>query len=154
GTVWLAEHQLLGSRAAIKLLLPEMSAMPKMVDRFFDEARAATQIRDPGIVAVHDFGWHEGSAYIVMEHLVGEPVLARLGRMVPEQGVRLIQQAAIAMAGAHARGIIHRDLKPDNLFVIADAAMPGGERVKILDFGIAKLLARNPGSGHAKTDTG
>ncbi|HET9989944.1 MAG TPA: serine/threonine-protein kinase [Kofleriaceae bacterium] len=156
GTVWVAEHQLLGSRAAIKVLLPDLSKQDKIVQRFFDEARAATRIRDPGIVTVHDFGWHQGDAYIVMELLTGETLTQRLGigRMAPLQAVRLIQLCGLAMAAAHARGIIHRDLKPDNIFVVADPAVPGGERIKLLDFGIAKLLDRDRDDGHHSTVTG
>ena len=156
GTVYIAEHQLLGSRAAIKVLLPDLSKQDKIVQRFFDEARAATRIRDPGIVTVHDFGWHNGDAYIVMELLTGETLGQRLGigRMAPLQAVRLIQMCGLAMAAAHARGIIHRDLKPDNIFVVADPAVPGGERVKLLDFGIAKLLDRDRDDGHHSTVTG
>ncbi|MEP6859278.1 MAG: serine/threonine-protein kinase [Deltaproteobacteria bacterium] len=156
GTVYIAEHQLLGSRAAIKVLLPDLSKQDKIVQRFFDEARAATRIRDPGIVTVHDFGWHNGDAYIVMELLTGETLMQRLGigRMAPLQAVRLIQMCGLAMAAAHARGIIHRDLKPDNIFVVSDPAVPGGERVKLLDFGIAKLLDRDRDDGHHSTVTG
>ncbi len=156
GTVWTAEHKLLGSRAAIKVLLPEMSMHPKIVQRFFDEARAATRIQDPGIVTVLDFGWHEESAYLVMEHLSGETITARISRLhlvPPLQAVRLLQQCAIAMAAAHARGIVHRDLKPDNIFLVADAAVTGGERIKILDFGIAKLID-DTDPGHSQTKTG
>ena len=156
GMVWLGEHKLLGSRAAIKVLLPAMSVQQTMVDRFFDEARAATRIQDPGIVTVIDFGWHEGAAYIVMEHLRGESLAARLGmgKVPPVQALRVIQQCAIAMAAAHARGIIHRDLKPDNVFLVADQAVPGGERIKILDFGIAKLLDDGTDPNHQRTVTG
>ncbi|MFT3696439.1 MAG: serine/threonine-protein kinase [Kofleriaceae bacterium] len=156
GTVWLAEHQLLGSRAAIKVLLPELSSQEQIVQRFFDEARAATRIRDPGIVTVLDFGRHDGDAYLVMELLTGETLTQRLGTgtLAPKTAVRYIQLAALAMAAAHARGIIHRDLKPDNLFVVADPAVPGGERIKILDFGIAKLIDRRPDDNHQSTVTG
>jgi serine/threonine-protein kinase len=156
GTVWTAEHQLLGSHAAIKVLLPDLSKQGHIVRRFFDEARAATKIRDPGIVTVLDFGWHHGDAYIVMELLVGETLTQRLGvgRLAPLQAVRLIQMCGLAMAAAHARGIIHRDIKPDNIFIVADPAVPGGERIKILDFGIAKLLDREPSTDHESTVTG
>jgi serine/threonine-protein kinase len=90
-----------------------------------------------------------------MEHLRGESLTSRLGigKMPALQAVRIIQQCAIAMAAAHARGIIHRDLKPDNVFLVADPAVPGGERIKILDFGIAKLLGER-GSRRAKTHGG
>jgi len=156
GTVWMAEHQLLGSRAAIKVLLPGMSGQEKIVQRFFDEAKAATRIRDPGIVTVLDFGWHHGDAYLVMELLAGSTLTQRLGltQMPPLQAIRLIQMCALAMAAAHARGIIHRDLKPDNIFVVSDPAVPGGERVKILDFGIAKLIDRDPDATYLPTVSG
>jgi serine/threonine protein kinase len=156
GTVWLAEHTLLGRRVAIKFLLPEISQNPAIVDRFFAEARAATRIADPGIVVVYDFGWHtSGAAYIVMEHLAGESVQARLrnGRFAVADAVRVVQQAALAMAVAHGAGIIHRDLKPDNLFLVPDSVVAGGERIKILDFGIAKLLGDEQGNP-ARTHTG
>ena len=155
GTVWLAEHQLLGSRAAIKVLLPDLSQQDTIVQRFFDEARAATRIHDPGIVTVLDFGWHQGEAYLVMELLIGQTLTQRLGygTLPPVTAVRYIQLAGLAMVAAHARGIIHRDLKPDNLFVVADPAVPGGERIKVLDFGIAKLLDRRPGDSHSHRST-
>ena len=156
GTVWLAEHKLLGSRAAIKVLLPEMSEQKRIVERFFDEARAATRIHDPGIVTVLDFGWHQSSAYIVMENLVGETLSARLIRLdkLPIQmALRMLQHCAIAMAAAHSRGIVHRDLKPDNIFIVNDPAVAGGERTKILDFGIAKLID-DADANHSRTQTG
>ena len=156
GAVWLAEHTLLGRRVAIKFLLPEVSQNPAIVDRFFAEARAATRIADPGIVVVYDFGWHTGgAAYIVMEHLAGESVQARLrhGRFAVVDAVRVVQHAAMAMAVAHGAGIIHRDLKPDNLFLVPDPVVPGGARVKILDFGIAKLLGDEHGNP-SRTHTG
>ncbi|MBC7975046.1 MAG: serine/threonine protein kinase, partial [Myxococcales bacterium] len=156
GTVWLAEHTLLGRRVAIKFLHAGVSENPAIVDRFFAEARAATRIADPGIVVVYDFGWHiDRSAYIVMEHLGGESVAARLrtGRFALSDAVRVVQQAAMAMAVAHSSGIIHRDLKPDNLFIVPDPAVLGGERIKILDFGIAKLVGDEHGNA-ARTHTG
>ena len=87
GVVYVAEHALLGRRAAIKVLLPEFSANKEIVQRFFNEAKATTQIADPGIVQIFDFGYHtDGSAFIVMEILEGEPLskrLARVGRFAP-----------------------------------------------------------------------
>ena len=156
GTVWLGEHLLLGSRAAIKVLQPGMSSQEQIVQRFFDEAKASSRIRDPGIVTVLDFGKHNGDAYIVMELLQGNTLTQRLGhdKMPPLEAMRLVQMSALAMAAAHARGIIHRDLKPDNIFVVADPAVPGGERVKILDFGIAKLIDRDPEVGYMPTVAG
>src|SRR5215510_7857119 len=81
GTVWLAEHTILGRRAAIKMLHPSYSARPDIVTRFFNEARAATAISDPGIVQIFDFGQHvDGTAYIVMELLEGESLDRRVSR--------------------------------------------------------------------------
>ncbi len=150
GAVYLGEHQALGRQAAIKVLQPALSARADIVQRFFNEARAATAIRDPGIVSVFDFG-HDaaGNAYIVMELLDGESLetrLGRLGRLAPDDTMRIGRQVAAALAAAHARGIVHRDLKPDNIFLVPDREVSGGERAKILDFGIAKLASEQGGS--------
>ncbi|HKA87450.1 MAG TPA: serine/threonine-protein kinase [Haliangiales bacterium] len=157
GVVYLAEHQVIGRKVAIKVLLPELSHNHEVVNRFFNEARSSALIRHPGIVDIIDFGHHaNGSAYIVMEHLVGETLGARLRRAgrIPEAGAAAIaRQAAGALAAAHGQGIIHRDLKPDNIYLVPDADVMGGARVKILDFGIAKLNAGVPQSV-AKTRTG
>ena len=156
GTVYLAEHATLGRRAAVKVLLPLLSNHRDTVARFFNEARAATAIRHPGIVEIFDFGYlPSGSAYIVMEFLDGESLAARrarLGRLEPVRAVALVRQIAGALAAAHERSIVHRDLKPDNVFVVADPEVPGGERIKILDFGIAKLVGDPADS--ARTQTG
>jgi serine/threonine-protein kinase len=143
GAVWLAEHVMLGRRAAIKVLQASFSMQPDIVTRFFNEARAATAIADPGIVQVFDFGHHsDGSAFIVMELLEGETLHARLRRTGPlpcADALRIARQIAGSLGAAHARGIVHRDLKPENVFMVRDAEVAGGERAKILDFGIAKL---------------
>jgi hypothetical protein len=156
GAVYLAQHTLLGRRAAIKVLLPALSARPDIVNRFFNEARAVTSISDPGIVQVFDFGYHsDGSAYIVMEYLDGEPLdrrLARLGRLPVHEVLRICRQLAGSLAAAHGQGIVHRDLKPENIFLVPDAEVASGERCKILDFGIAKLSDDHPGK--LKTSTG
>ena len=152
GTVWLAEHVMLGRRAAIKLLHPMYSARPDIVTRFFNEARAATAIADPGIVQIFDFGEHEGTAYIAMEVLDGEPLDRRLGRLVRlplADALRIMRQVASTLGVAHASGIVHRDLKPENVFLVHDPEVAGGERAKILDFGIAKLT----GDPNAQTNT-
>jgi serine/threonine-protein kinase len=156
GAVYLGQHQLLGRRAAIKVLLTELSARPDIVNRFFNEARAVTSISDPGIVQVFDFGYHtDGSAYIVMEYLEGEPLdrrLARLGKLAAYDALLLCRQIASSLAAAHAQNIIHRDLKPENIYLVHDGEVASGERSKILDFGIAKLSDDNPGK--IKTNTG
>jgi eukaryotic-like serine/threonine-protein kinase len=156
GAVYLGEHALIGRPAAIKVLLREMSHRQDLVTRFFNEARAATAVKHPGIVEIYDFGYHsDGSAYIVMEYLEGESLSARLRRTGPCSETRaaaLCRQVAGALAAAHAKGIVHRDLKPDNIFVVRDADVADGERTKVLDFGIAKLTgAEEAGSGMTRT---
>ena len=142
--VYAAKHELMDRNAAIKLLLPEMSARDDIVRRFFQEAQAAARIEHPGIVQVFDVGYTpDGRAYLVMEQLAGEPLSRRLqrqGALSLEETIILMRQLAGAIECAHGRGIIHRDLKPDNLFLVPDPDLPRGERVKVLDFGLAKLL--------------
>ena len=154
GAVWLAEHAMLGRRAAIKVLHNEYSQKQEIVARFFNEARAATAISDPGIVQIFDFGYHtDGSAYIVMELLDGEPLDKRLhqsGTLPVTTALRIMRQVASSLGAAHARGIVHRDLKPENIFLVRDPEVASGERAKILDFGIAKLAGDQVG---VKTQT-
>jgi eukaryotic-like serine/threonine-protein kinase len=142
GAVWMAEHAILGRRAALKMLKKEYAARPDMVTRFFNEARAATSIADPGIVQIFDFGYHEGCPYIAMELLLGEPLDVRLrgeGRLPALVALRIVRQVAASLGAAHAANIVHRDLKPENIFLVRDPEITWGERAKILDFGIAKL---------------
>jgi serine/threonine-protein kinase len=157
GAVYLAEHSLLGRQAAIKVLLREMSHRQDLVTRFFNEARAATAVKHPGIVEIYDFGYAaDGSAYIVMEFLQGESLASRLQRRGPLPEARaaaLGRQVAGGLGAAHAKGIVHRDLKPDNIFIVPDADVAEGERPKILDFGIAKL-ASEQSAGQSMTRTG
>jgi serine/threonine protein kinase len=145
GEVWRAEHVLLGRHAAVKVLNAVVSGSEEVVARFFNEARAATAIADPGIVQIFDFGYHtDGRAYLVMELLAGETLERRLERVGPlgvDDALRLIRQVASSLGAAHARGIVHRDLKPENIYIVRDPEVPGGERIKLLDFGIAKLTA-------------
>src|SRR5215475_4235848 len=107
GSVWLAEHIALGRLAALKMLHPEFSNRPEIVTRFFNEARAATAIPDPGIVQVFDFGQHsDGTGYIVMELLEGEPLdrrLARHGALAVMDALRIVRQVASTLGAAHER---------------------------------------------------
>jgi serine/threonine protein kinase len=156
GTVYLGEHTLLGRPAAIKVLQPSLATSDEVVARFFNEARAVTRIADPGIVQVFDFGHQtEVGAFIVMELLEGESMdgrLRRTGAVGVIETVRLARLICGSLGAAHAKGIVHRDLKPENLFIVKDPGVPGGERPKILDFGIAKLAGDEPGV--IKTRTG
>ena len=142
GVVYLAQHVTLGRKAAIKVLRPALSSNQDVVSRFFNEARAVTAVRNPGIVDVYDFGFLEDrTAYIIMEYLDGESLAARLrrGRATIPWTLTVVRAMTRALQAAHEQSIVHRDLKPDNVFLVPDADLPGGERVKLLDFGIAKL---------------
>src|SRR6476646_5424102 len=100
GEVWIGEHTKRGRRAAIKVLHKAMSSQPEIVSRFFNEARAATAIADPGIVQVFDFGEHDGNSYIVMELLDGEALdkrLARSGALPVPNALRITRQVATSL---------------------------------------------------------
>ncbi len=156
GVVYLGHHESLGRRVVMKVLQPELSSDAEMVQRFFNEARAATAIRSPGIAQVFDFGvTSDRRAYFVMELLEGESLSARLKqrRFDYAECCRLGRQVANVLQAAHAAGIVHRDLKPANLFLVPDPEVVGGERVKVLDFGIAKL-AGEVGAVGVRTSTG
>lgn len=144
GVVYEAVHEQLGQRAAVKTLKPEMSLSPDFAQRFFTEARAVSIAQHPGLVRVFDFGQlPDRTLYILMEFLDGESLSSRLlrGPLDEPTALRLARQIASAVQAAHERGIVHRDLKPSNLFVVPDVEAPAGERVKILDFGLAKIIA-------------
>lgn len=155
GAVFRAEHTVIGKTAAIKVLLPELSHNREIVERFFNEAKATTAIRHPGIVEVYDFGYlPEGAAFLVMEFLDGEPLsrfLKRRGRLPEPEAAWLIRGMCSALAAAHAKGIVHRDLKPDNVFMVADSEAAMGVRPKLLDFGIAKLSGTEISSSKTRT---
>ena len=157
GTIYRAEHTLLGKPAAVKVLNPQYAQSRTVVNRFFNEARAATAIQHPSIVEVFDFGYMpDGAAYIVMEFLKGESLGHRLyarGRLLESEAFAILRGIAGALGAAHQRGIVHRDIKPDNVFLVPDPEMPSGERVKLLDFGIAKL-SEEQNAGWSQTRTG
>ncbi|KYF73079.1 hypothetical protein BE11_41725 [Sorangium cellulosum] len=145
GRVFRARHPKTRARAAIKVLLGDYARRPDVVARFRQEAIAVNIINHPGIVRVFDSGeLEDGSPYIVMEYLDGRGLRDWVQAVPPadrpRQVVRLGYQIASAMAAAHASRVVHRDLKPENIMVVDDELAPGGSRVKILDFGIAKVL--------------
>ena len=156
GTVYRAAHETLGRSAAVKMLSPESSRDGEMVARLFNEARSATAIPHPGIVEVYDFGFlPDHTAYIIMELLEGESLagtLRREGGVPHRRALQIVRAVCRTLQVAHEHGIIHRDLKPDNLFLVPDPEMPAGERVKLLDFGIAK--GADEASQCALTETG
>ncbi len=150
GTVYEAKHPLIRRRVAIKVLRHEFTRDLDLVRRFFNEARATSEIRHPNIVEVVDVGTlPDGVPYLVMELLEGESLsecLASVGRLDAPNAAFLISQAADALQAAHENAIIHRDLKPDNLFLVRTTPEAPALHVKVLDFGIAKLRGDPSGS--------
>jgi serine/threonine protein kinase len=155
GAVYVAQHVVIGRKAAIKVLRREFSEDVGLVARFMNEARAAAAIGHPNIVDVVDVGnLPDGTPYMMMEFLVGEDLskrLAKVGRLSLAQALPIALQAGSAVAAAHEKGIVHRDLKPENLFLVQDVTAPGHERVKVLDFGIAKLRGDFTSGSQTKT---
>ena len=146
GEVYRAKDPRLGREVAIKVLPSSFSQDVDRLKRFEQEARAAGVLNHPNITAVYDLGSHEGSPYIVTELLEGETLRSRLGAgaLSPRKAIDYAIQIARGLAAAHEKGIVHRDLKPENLFVTKDG------RVKILDFGLAKLKTEK--DGETQTD--
>ena len=142
GEVYRARDPRLGREVAIKVLPASFSSDADRLRRFEQEARAAGVLNHPNITAVYDIGTHEGAPYVVQELLEGETLRAALagGRLPPRKAIEYAAQIAHGLAAAHEKGIVHRDLKPENLFVTRDG------RVKILDFGLAKLTHQEEGS--------
>jgi serine/threonine protein kinase len=144
GAVYLATHLGTERYVALKLIAPQFMRNEEFVERFKREARAAGRLRHPNVVDVTDFGFsgsgHDRVAYLVMEYLDGctlSDVLAEEDRLPLYWAVDIIEQVCAAVHEAHQQGIVHRDLKPDNIWLEPNGL--GGYRVKVLDFGIAKL---------------
>jgi len=140
GSVWLARHRTLGSPVAIKFLRPDLAKDERALERFAREAQAAATLRTRHVARVQDHGVEGKQAYMVMEALEGEDLHARLkrvGKLSPDVTLQIVRQTARGLHYAHAAGIVHRDLKPANIFI---AQVDRDEEVKILDFGIAKLV--------------
>jgi eukaryotic-like serine/threonine-protein kinase len=154
GEVYRAKDTRLGRNVAVKVLPPGFSGDPDRLRRFEQEARAAGALSHPNILTIHDIGSHEGCPYVVSELLEGETLRERLkkGPLPPRKAIEYALQVVRGLAAAHEKGITHRDLKPDNLFITSDG------RVKILDFGLAKLTRReafgNGDDGMTKTEPG
>ena len=147
GEVYRARDSRLDRDVAIKVLPENVSTSPSAMERFGREAKAIAALSHPGILSIHDFGTEGRIAYAVTELLEGETLEERLthGALTPRKAVEFAVQIATALASAHERGVIHRDLKPANLFITRDG------RVKILDFGLARLSAGGSGGTDGKT---
>jgi len=143
GAVYAAVHRQIGRRAAVKVLHGPLAKTADYAGRFLNEARAVNTIRHPGLVEIFDFGQlPDGTLYIIMEFLEGESLRAherRCGPLAEAKAKALALQIAQALLAAHKNGIVHRDLKPENVMLIVDPVGEGAERVKVLDFGIAKV---------------
>jgi serine/threonine-protein kinase len=142
--VFAAEHPVLRGPFAIKILRRKLLGDPTITRRMLDEASMIARLDHPGIVEVYDFGCSTaGRPFVVLERLVGESLSQRLQRgPLPEDHIVIYtRQLAAALEVAHRRGIVHRDLKPDNIYVVPDPISPCGDRIKLLDFGIAKFRA-------------
>ncbi|MBD8042395.1 protein kinase [Arthrobacter sp. Sa2BUA2] len=141
GEVWKARDLVLGRIVAIKILKEEYTGDPGFLNRFRAEARHTALLNHEGIANVFDYGEEEGSAYLVMELVPGQPLSSIIERekvLSPDRTLSIIGQTATALAVAHRQGLVHRDVKPGNLLI-----MPDG-RVKITDFGIARLADQVP----------
>ncbi|MBK7824898.1 serine/threonine-protein kinase [Nannocystis sp.] len=142
GTVYLAEHVLINKRVAIKVLSPSHARKPDEVERFLREARAASRIRQQNVVDITDFGYTSGGlAFLVMEHLEGEDLATtsnRDGALPWRRAVHITRQICAALEAAHTQGVIHRDMKPENVFRVRRGDDP--DFIKVLDFGIAKII--------------
>lgn len=148
GIVYEGVHQHLGRRVAIKLLHDRYSHDRDSLSRFYNEARAASLAQHPCVIDVYEFGFTQrGQAYIVMELLSGCSLEKRLREVGGRMGtlcLPIAQKLAAGLSFLHERGIVHRDLKPDNIMLVPDPDLPSGGRVKLLDFGIAKLIGPQP----------
>ncbi len=160
GAVYEAVHETIERRVAIKVLNPQLAQNSDVSVRFINEARAVNLVNHPGLVQISDFGqMPDGTAYIVMELLEGETLskrLARLGGKLPlPDMLKMVRQIASALQAAHMKGIVHRDLKPDNVMLVTESDPETGtrERVKLLDFGIAKLNSASQGTNKSNTQT-
>ncbi|MBL3699521.1 protein kinase domain-containing protein [Leucobacter luti] len=141
GEVWNATDSIIGRTVAIKILKDEYMGDPGFLERFRAEARHAALVNHEGIANVFDYGEEQGSAYIVMELVPGEPlsaIIEREGRLPPNRVLGIVAQTATSLQAAHDAGLVHRDIKPGNLLITPEG------RVKITDFGIARIADQVP----------
>jgi len=142
GVVYKARQKALDRVVALKVLPPAVAAAPGFAERFAREARALARLTHANIVAVHDFGETDGLCWLVMEYVDGLNVreAMRAGRIGPREALAIVPQICDALQYAHDRGVVHRDVKPENVLIDREG------RVKVADFGLAKLVGRDTGN--------
>src|SRR6476660_3099675 len=147
GELYRAHDPRLARDVAVKTIAASLAGDPDALARFQREARAIAALSHPNILAIYDIGSHNGVWYLVTELLQGETLGRRLtrGKLAWKQAVEIAARVADGLAAAHAHGVVHRDLKPENIFITAD------DRIKILDFGLAKQTSAEEGSADAVT---
>src|SRR5690349_15935904 len=140
GAVYKARQPALDRLVALKILPPEVGRDPAFAERFAREARALARLSHPHIVTVYDFGQADGLYYLLMEYVDGVNLrqLLRAGQLQPAEALKIVPQLCEALQFAHDEGVVHRDIKPENILLDRKG------RVKIADFGLAKLLGRKP----------
>src|SRR5689334_5441662 len=152
GEVYLAEHLALGRKEAIKILKASLAVDKQFVSRFRREARAVNRLRHPNIIAVYDFGQlNDNRFYLSMEYAEGQSVFEVLhenGFLPVPRVLHILGQLAYAVHHAHSRGVVHRDLKPDNLILVGE-----DDTLKVLDFGVAKIVASDHAESMALSNT-
>jgi serine/threonine protein kinase len=157
GCVWRAEHVSLRTPVAIKLLRPEVAQRDEWRVRFLREAQAAAELRSRHVVHILDHGIDEGLPYLAMEYLKGQSLQAHLkkkGVLTRDETAMVMRGVLRAISRAHRAGIVHRDLKPDNIFLADDDDSSDPWIVKVLDFGIAKMMDERSVDGDVSTRTG
>ena len=157
-TVYEAVNPQSGQRVALKILHDELARQPEMAERFVNEARSVRTVSHPGLISILDCGRTEsGCYYIAMELLEGlslEKYLEQRGHVADADAIEIGCQIAGALVAVHQYRIVHRDLKPANIFIVDDDSAPGRRRIKILDFGIAKLTRPAPFASRSLTRIG
>ena len=156
GAVYQAEHALIEKKMALKILFQDLTRRPDLIARFLQEAKSASRIGHENVIDISDFGQSpEGLVFIAMEYLDGQDLgrtLKKTGAMDWVRARPILMQIAKGLRAAHGNGIIHRDMKPENVYLIQKEGRP--DFVKVLDFGIAKIVTDDGGSGPALTQTG
>lgn len=153
--IYRARHRLMNNVVAIKLLHEKLTHEKSAFKRFQLESQATSRLDHPNVIKVHDFGiLDHGYTYLVMDYIVGRSlseVIDKEGKLEPSRALNLFKQTCEGLSHAHANGVLHRDLKPSNLLVTGEGQT---ERIKIVDFGIAKVLSPDGDEGNKLTSTG